>query len=150
MLDKVFVDYYGTETPINQLASVSSPDARSLVIQPYDSSVLKSIEKSIQIADIGINPQNDGKVIRLIFPPLTEERRKEIVKDVHKMGEDAKVAIRSVRRDAIEKYKVDKKKSIITEDDLSIAEKDIQELTDKNIKAIEKSVAEKEKEVLEV
>lgn len=150
VLDKVFVDYYGTETPINQLASVSSPDARSLVIQPYDSSVLKSIEKSIQIADIGINPQNDGKVIRLIFPPLTEERRKEIVKDVHKMGEDAKVSIRSVRRDAIEKYKVDKKKSIITEDDLSIAEKDIQELTDKNIKAIEKSVAEKEKEVLEV
>lgn len=150
ILDRVRVDYYGTETPINQLAAVSVAEARVLVIQPWDMSLLKAIEKAIQTSDIGINPQNDGKVIRLAFPPLTEERRKEIVKNIHKLAEDAKVAIRSIRRDVIDKYKDMKKKSEITEDDLKIIEKDIQDLTDKNIKEIDNISAKKEKEIMEI
>ncbi|MBS5737838.1 MAG: ribosome recycling factor [Clostridiales bacterium] len=150
VLDKIFVDYYGAPTPVNQLASISSPEARQLVIQPYDASVLKNIEKAIQTSDLGINPQNDGKTLRLIFPPLTEERRKELVKDVKKLGEDSKIAIRSIRRDAIEKFKADKKAGNLTEDDLKEAEKDIQELTDKFCKTIDGNVAAKEKEIIEI
>ena len=150
ILDKIRVDYYGVETPINQLSSVSVAEARVLVIQPWDASMLKAIEKAIQISDIGINPQNDGKIIRLAFPPLSEERRRDLVKSIHKCGEDAKISIRSIRRDIIEKFKDMKKKSEITEDDLIDAEKDIQELTDKNIKEIDNLIAKKEKEILEV
>ena len=150
VLDKVTIDYYGSQMPVNQLASISSPEARILVIQPYDASVLKLIEKSIQASDIGINPQNDGKVLRLVFPPLTEDRRKELVKSVKKMGEDSKVALRNIRRDAIDQYKADKKKSLITEDDLKIAEKDIQDGTDAYCKSIDGIVADKEKELLSV
>ena len=125
VLDKLTVDYYGTPTPINQLASVAATEARVLTVQPWDKSVLKSIEKAIQTSDIGINPQNDGSVIRLTFPPLTEDRRKELAKDVQKMGESSKVAIRSIRRDAIEKLKAMKKNSEITEDDLKDGEKEV-------------------------
>lgn len=150
VLDRIFVDYYGSPTPVNQLASISSPEARQLVIQPYDASALKNIEKAIQVSDIGINPQNDGKTIRLIFPPLTEERRRDLVKDVKRIGEDSKVTIRSIRRDAIEKFKADKKNNVITEDDLKAAEKDIQDLTDKFCKTIDSAVSAKEKEILEI
>lgn len=150
VLDRISVDYYGAATPVNQMASISNPEARILVIQPYDSSILKDIEKAIQVADLGINPQNDGKVIRLVFPPLTEERRKEIVKTIHKTGEEAKVALRNIRRDALEKFKADKKKGEITEDDLKAAEKDIQDGTDRYVKEIDVLVAEKEKEILSV
>ena len=150
IIEKITVDYYGSPTKINQLASVSVPEARVLTIQPYDSSILKGIEKAIQVADIGINPQNDGKIIRLVFPSLTEDRRKEIVKDIKKMGEDSKVAIRNVRRDALEKFKADKKNSVITEDDLKIAEKDIQAGTEDYIKNIDSIIAEKEKEILSI
>ncbi len=150
ILDRILVDYYGTPTPIQQMAAVSVPEGRTLQIQPWDVSVLKDIEKAIQVADIGINPQNDGKIIRLIFPPLTEERRRDLVKDVRKMGEDCKVALRSIRRDGIEKAKAMKKNNEITEDDLSNAEKKIQNLTDKFCKEADDLTAVKEKEILEI
>ncbi len=150
VLDKITVDYYGTPTPIQQMAAVSVPDGRTLAIQPWDASTLRDIEKAINTSDIGINPQNDGKIIRLTFPPLTEERRRDLVKDVKKMGEDAKVAIRSIRRDAIEKAKAMKKNNEITEDDLSGAEKKIQNLTDKYCKEADDLTAVKEKEILEI
>jgi ribosome recycling factor len=150
ILDRIMVNYYGTPTPINQLASVSVPEPRVIVIQPWDASALKEIEKEIQKSDIGINPNNDGKIIRLVFPIPTEERRKELTKTVKKYGEDSKIAIRSIRRDGIEQMKTLKKNSEITEDDLKNAEKDIQNLTDKYIEEIDKLVQFKEKEVLEV
>lgn len=150
VLDKVKVDYYGTPTPVNQLAAVSVTEARTLTIQPWDASVLKQVEKAIQVSDIGINPQNDGKIIRLIFPPLTEDRRKEIVKDVQKIAEDTKIQIRNVRRDAIEKLKAMKKAGELTEDDLKLGEKKVQDLTDKFVKNVEKISADKQKEILEM
>lgn len=150
ILDKVTVDYYGTPTPINQLASVSATEARVLTIQPWDKSVLKGIEKAIQTSDIGINPQNDGSVIRLTFPPLTEDRRKEIVKDIQKMAENSKVAARSIRRDCLEKLKAMKKASEITEDDLKDGEKEIQKITDNFIKEIDEISAVKQKEIMEI
>ena len=150
VLDKITVDYYGVATPIQQVGTVSVPEARSIVIQPWDATVLKEIEKAILASDLGINPNNDGKVIRLTFPPLTEERRKEIVKTVKKIGEDSKVAIRSIRRDALEMFKKQQKASEITEDDLKGIEKDIQDMTDNSIKEIDEIVKKKEAEVLEV
>ncbi len=150
VLDKVSVDYYGAPTPINQLAVVNVPEARTLTVQPWDASTLKSIERAINEADIGINPQNDGKIIRLVFPPLTEERRKDLAKDVHKMGEDSKVAIRSIRRDAVDKLKNMKKNSEITEDDQKQGEKKIQDLTDKYCKQIDTMSADKTKEIMEI
>lgn len=150
VLDKVKVDYYGTPTPVNQLAAVSVTEARTLTIQPWDASILRQIEKAIQKSDIGINPMNDGKLIRLIFPPLTEDRRKEIVKDVQRIAEDTKVQIRNVRRDTIDKLKAMKKKSELTEDDLKLGEKKTQELTDKFIKKVDKISSDKQKEVLEL
>lgn len=150
ILDKVAVDYYGTMTPINQLASVSATEARVLTIQPWDKSVLKAIEKAIQTSDIGINPQNDGSVIRLTFPPLTEDRRKELVKDIQKIGENSKVAVRSIRRDCLEKLKSMKKASEITEDDLKDGEKEIQKITDNYIKDIDTISDAKQKEIMEI
>ena len=150
ILDRIRVDYYGTPTPINQLAAVSVAEARILTIQPWDKSVLGAIEKAIQTSDIGINPQNDGSVLRLTFPPLTEDRRKEIVKTVRATAEDSKVAIRSIRRDCIDKLKKMQKDSEITEDDLKQGEKKIQETTDKFIKDIDSVAAAKEKEVMEI
>jgi len=150
ILDKVTVEYYGVATPLTQIGNVSVPDPRSILIQPWDASILKDVEKAILASDIGITPNNDGKSIRLNFPPLTEERRKEIVKDVHKKGEDAKVAIRSIRRDAMDSYKNDKKNNEITEDDLKQAEVDVQKITDKFSKEIDTIVAAKEKDILEV
>lgn len=150
VLDKVKVDYYGTPTPVNQLAAVSVTEARTLTIQPWDATVLKPIEKAIQMSEIGINPQNDGKTIRLIFPPLTEDRRKEIVKDVQKIAEDTKVQIRNARRDAIDKLKAMKKSGELTEDDLKQGEKKTQDLTDKYIKNVDKISADKQKEILEL
>jgi len=150
ILEKISIDYYGVPTPINQLANISVPEARIIVIQPWDASTLKEIEKAIQKSDIGINPSNDGKVIRLVFPPLTEERRKELLKVVKKYGEESKVAIRSIRRDSLEEYKALKKEGQITEDDLKATEKDIQELTDKYIEEIDKIVEAKSREILEV
>lgn len=150
ILDKLTVDYYGTPTPINQLASVSATEARVLTVQPWDKSVLKAIEKAIQTSDIGINPQNDGSVIRLTFPPLTEDRRKELVKDIQKIGENSKVAIRSIRRDCLEKLKAMKKASEITEDDLKDGEKEIQKITDNFIKDIDTISAAKQKEIMEI
>ena len=150
VLDKVLVDYYGVPTPIEQMAAVSVVEARSLVIQPWDASTVKTIEKAILASDIGINPLNDGRSIRLNFPPLTEERRKEIVKDVRRMSEDSKVAVRSIRRDAIEKLKAMKKNSEITEDDVKKGEGAIQKLTDKYVKLIDDRTNEKEKETLEI
>ncbi len=150
ILDKVTVDYYGTPTPINQLASVSATEARVLTIQPWDKSVLKGIEKAIQTSDIGINPQNDGSVIRLTFPPLTEDRRKELVKDIQKIAENSKVAARSIRRDCLEKLKAMKKASEITEDDLKDGEKEIQKITDNIIKEIDEISAAKQKEIMEI
>ena len=150
VIDKVNVDYYGVPTPINQLAVVNVPEARTLTIQPWDASTLKTIERAINEADIGINPQNDGKIIRLVFPPLTEERRKELAKDVHKMGEESKVAIRSIRRDAVDKLKTMKKNSEITEDDQKQGEKKIQDATDKYCKQIDAMSADKTKEIMEI
>ena len=150
VLDRITVEYYGTDTPIGQVGSISSPDPRSLVIQPWDSSLLKPIEKAIQISDLGINPQNDGRVIRLIFPQLTEERRVELTKQVKKYGEDAKVAIRNIRRDAVDMAKKQLKASEITEDDEKKLQKDIQDLTDKYIKKIDEACAAKEKELMEI
>ena len=150
VLDKVKIDYYGAPTPISQVAAVSVAEARILVITPWDKSTLKMIEKAIQASDIGINPQNDGQVIRLTFPQLTEDRRKEIVKDVKKGGEDTKVAIRSIRRDAMEKLKAMKKNSEITEDEQKDGEEAIQKMTDKFCKEVDEHVAEKEKEILSI
>lgn len=150
ILDKLTVDYYGTPTPINQVASVTVPEARVIMIQPWETKMIKEIEKEIQKSDIGINPNNDGKVIRLIFPMLTEERRKELTKVVKKYGEDAKVAIRAIRRDGIEQMKTLKKDGELTEDDLKTAEKDIQNMTDKYIAEIDKIVEKKDAEILEV
>ncbi len=150
VLDKISIDYYGTPTPVQQVGSISSPEPRMLVIQPWDTTVLGEIEKAILKSEIGIAPQNDGKVIRLNFPPLTEERRKELVKQVKKYSEEAKVQVRNVRRDALEDFKAKKKNSEITEDDLKGIEKDIQTLTDKYIKEIDDITADKEKEILEV
>ncbi len=150
ILNKVKIDYYGTPTPINQVAGVSVPEARLIVIQPWDASVLKEIEKAILASDIGINPNNDGKVIRLAFPELNEERRKELVKDIRKIAEDTKVAIRASRRDGIEMAKSEQKQGNITEDDLKQAEQDIQKMTDKSIEEIDKMLENKEKEVMSV
>lgn len=150
VLDRVTVDYYGVPTPVQQMAAVSVPEPRTLLIQPWDASTLKSIEKAILTSDIGINPQNDGKVIRLSFPPLTEERRKEIVKDVKKAAEENKVAVRNTRRDALEKLKGLKKSNEITEDDVTDGEKKIQNLTDRFCKEIDELAAIKEKEILEI
>ncbi len=150
VLDKITVDYYGAPTPIQQMAAVSIPEPRILMIQPWDASTLKDIEKAILVSDIGINPQNDGRVIRLSFPPLTEERRKEIVKEVKKVAEENKVAIRNTRRDALEKLKGLKKANTITEDDESNGEKKIQNLTDKYCKEIDELASLKEKEILEI
>ncbi|NLW65158.1 MAG: ribosome recycling factor [Clostridiales bacterium] len=150
VLDQIRVEYYGTPTPINQIATIATPDPRSLSIQPWDTSSLKPIEKAILESDLGINPQNDGKIIRLVFPQLTEERRKELIKQVKKYAEEAKVAIRNIRRDAMDKFKDQKKKSEITEDDFKVVEKDLQKLTDDYIKEIETISADKEKELLAI
>ena len=150
ILNKIRIDYYGTPTPINQVAGVSVPEARLIVIQPWDVSVLKDIEKAILASDIGINPNNDGKVIRLAFPELNEERRKELVKEIKKMAEEAKVAIRAIRREGIDNAKAEQKEGNITEDELKQAENDIQKLTDKNIEEIDKILENKEKEVMSV
>ncbi len=150
VLDKIRVDYYGTPTPVNQLAAVSVAEARILTIQPWDKSVLHAIEKAIQTSDLGINPQNDGSVIRLTFPPLTEDRRKEIVKTIRSTSEESKVAIRSIRRDCMDKLKKMEKASEITEDDLKEGEKQIQDKTDKFIKEIDSIASAKEKEVMEI
>ena len=145
VLDQIQVDYYGVPTPIQQVASIATPDPRSLLIQPWDNKLLKGIEKAILSSELGINPQNDGRSIRLVFPPLTEERRRDLVKQTKKYGEECKVAIRNIRRDAIEKFKKQQKNSEITEDDYKIAEKDIQKLTDDFIKEIDKISEKKEK-----
>ena len=150
VLDRVQVEYYGSATPLNQVASISSPDPRQLVIQPWDSSLLREIEKAILTSELGINPQNDGKVIRLTFPQLTEERRKELIKQVRKYSEGGKVAIRNIRRDAMDKIKAAKKKSEITEDDAKDIEKKLQDATDKYIKVLDGETAEKEKELMSV
>ena len=150
ILNKLTVEYYGVPTPVTQVGSVSVPEARMLVFQPYDMSVLKEVEKAIFKSDIGITPNNDGKVIRLVFPPLTEERRLDLKKQVKKLGEDAKVSVRGIRRDAIEAFKNKKKKSEITEDDVKQAKTDIQKFTDKFIEDIDKKVAAKEKEIMEI
>jgi ribosome recycling factor len=150
VLDRVSVEYYGAQTPIAQIASISTPEPRVLVIQPWDAGALKAIEKAIQVSDLGINPQNDGKVIRLMFPQLTEERRRELIRQVHKYAEEGKVALRNIRRDAIDAYKALKKKSEITEDDLKDIEKDFQELIDKYCKDVDALVVKKEKELMEV
>ena len=150
VLDKVMVDYYGAPTPVNQMAAISVSEARILVIQPWDKSTLKLIEKAIQASDIGIQPVNDGNVIRLAFPQLTEDRRKELCKSVKKYGEECKVTVRSIRRDTMEKYKAMKKNSEITEDDLKDCEKKVQDLTDKMCDDIDKMVADKEKEIMTV
>ena len=148
VLDKVAIDYYGTMTPVQQVGSISSPEPRLLVIQPWDASVLKEIEKAINASDIGIAPQNDGKVIRLVFPQPTEEKRKELCKEIKKYGEETKVAVRSIRRDALESLKSMKKEGEITEDDLKDLEKEVQNLTDKFCKNIDNLVSEKEKEIM--
>ena len=150
VLDRIQVEYYGTPTPIQQVASISTPDPRTLQIQPWDGSVLKAIEKAIQTSDLGINPQNDGRVIRLAFPQLTEERRMELTKQVRKYGEGGKVAIRNIRRDAMDALKAMEKKSEITEDDRKESEKELQELTDKRCKEIDALTAAKEKELMAV
>ncbi len=150
VLDRIAIDYFGAMTPLNQMSSISSPDPRTLVIQPYDATILQDIEKAIQASDLGINPQNDGKIIRLSFPQLSAERRKELVKLVSKYAEEGKVAVRNVRRDTMDKLKDMKKKSEITEDDLKSGEKDVQNLTDKHIKEIDFLASKKEKELLEV
>ena len=150
ILNKITVDYYGVPTPINQVAGISIPEARLIVIQPWDLSILKEIEKEIQKAEIGINPNNDGKVIRLAFPELTEERRKELVKDIKKMGEDAKVSIRSVRREGMDAAKAEQKDGSMTEDELKGTEDKIQKLTDNKIEEIDRVISNKEKEIMSV
>ena len=150
VLDQIRVEYYGTPTPINQIATIATPDPRTLSIQPWDASTLKLIEKAIQASDLGINPVNDGRVIRLAFPQLTEERRNELQKQVRKYGEDAKVAIRNIRRDAMETFKKQQKASELTEDDFNDVEKDMKKLTDDYIKKIDDAIAKKEKELAEI
>ncbi|MDO4153909.1 MAG: ribosome recycling factor [Candidatus Fimenecus sp.] len=150
LLDKVSVDYYGVPTPVQQMAAVSVSEGRILVIQPWDVSTISTIEKAIQASDLGVNPQDDGKVIRLIFPPLTEEKRKVLAKDVSKYGEEAKVAVRSIRRDCIDKLKKMKKDSEITEDDLHNGEEKMQKITDKFIKRIDEMVEEKEQDIMAI
>ena len=150
VLDRIMVEYYGTPTPLNQVAAVSSPDPRTLVIQPWDATLLRAIEKAIQTSDLGINPQNDGRVIRLAFPQLTEERRKELGKQVRKYGEEGKVAVRNIRRDAMEDFKKMKKNGELTEDDQTSMEKELQDLTDKRCKDIDDLTAKKEAELMAV
>ena len=150
VLDRITVEYYGQETPLNGVATISSPDARTLVIQPWDGSLLKEIQKAIQMSDLGINPQNDGRVVRLVFPQLTEERRKELTKQVKKYAEDAKVAMRNIRRDGMDYVMALKKKSEITEDYQKTAEKDLQDLLDKYIKRVDEALAAKEKELMAI
>jgi len=150
VLDRITIEYYGSETPLNGVASISSPDARTLVIQPWDTKLLKDIQKAIQISDLGINPQNDGRVIRLVFPQLTEERRKDLTKQVKKYAEEAKVAMRNIRRDGMDYVKKLKKNSEITEDDQKKAEKDLQDLLDKYIKKVDAALAAKEKELMAI
>ena len=150
VLDRITVSYYGSETPLNGVATISTPDARTLVITPWDTKLLKDICKSIQTSDLGINPQNDGRVIRLVFPQLTEERRKDLTKQVKKYAEDAKVAMRNIRRDGMDYVKKLKKNSEITEDDQKKAEKDLQDLLDKNIKRVDTALAAKEKELMSI
>ena len=150
VLDRITVEYYGAPTPLNQVANISSPDPRTLTIQPYDMSLLKVIEKAIQTSDLGINPQNDGRLIRLSFPQLTEERRKDLTKQVRKYGEEGKVALRNIRRDAMDEVKKKTKKSELTEDDQKKLEKELQELTDKRCKDIDDLTAKKEKELMAV
>lgn len=150
VLDSVKVEYYGTPTPITQMASISVPEAHMIVIQPWDMNVLKDIEKAINMSDLGINPNNDGKVIRLNFPPLTEERRKELVKDIKKMAETGKVAVRNIRRDGMDIFKTMKKNNEITEDDIKAAEKDVQDLTDKYVKKVDALLDAKEKELMAI
>ena len=150
VLDRISVPYYGVDTPIGQVASISSPDPRTLVIQPWDGSLLKPIEKAIQTSDLGINPQNDGRIIRLVFPQLTEERRRDLTKQVKKYAEDAKVAVRNIRRDGMDAIKKAVKKAEITEDDQKEFEKDLQDLTDKYIKKVDEQCAKKEKELMEL
>ena len=150
VLDRITVEYYGSETPLNGVATISSPDARTLIIQPWDAKLLKDIQKAIQVSDLGINPQNDGRIIRLVFPQLTEERRKDLTKQVKKYAEDAKVALRNIRRDGMDYVKKLKKNSEITEDDQKKAEKDLQDLLDKNIKNVDAALAAKEKELMAI
>ena len=150
VLDRIMVEYYGTPTPLNQVAAIASPDPRTLTIQPWDATLLKAIEKAIQTSDLGINPQNDGRVIRLVFPQLTEERRKDLTKQVKKYAEDAKVAMRNIRRDGMDYVKKLKKNSEITEDDQKKAEKDLQDLLDKMIKKVDAATAAKEKELMSI
>lgn len=150
VLDRITVEYYGSETPLNGVATISSPDARTLIIQPWDIKLLKDIQKAIQVSDLGINPQNDGRIIRLVFPQLTEERRKDLTKQVKKYAEDAKVALRNIRRDGMDYVKKLKKNSEITEDDQKKAEKDLQDLLDKNIKNVDAALAAKEKELMAI
>ena len=150
VLDRITVEYYGSETPLNGVATISTPDARTLVIQPWDTSLLKEIQKAIQASDLGINPQNDGKVVRLVFPQLTEERRKELTKQVKKYAEEAKVAMRNIRRDGMDYIKKLKKDSAITEDEQKKAEKDLQDLLDKYIKQADEATAGKEKELMSI
>ena len=150
ILNKVKIDYYGTPTPINQVAGISVPEARMIMIQPWDVSILKEIEKAILASEIGINPNNDGKVIRLVFPELNEERRKELVKEIKKYAEDAKVAIRNARRDGIDKAKTMQKDGEITEDELKAAETEIQKITDKNVEEVDKIIAVKETEIMSI
>ena len=150
VLDRISVEYYGQETPLNGVATISSPDARTLVVQPWDTQLLKEIQKAIQVSDLGINPQNDGKVIRLVFPQLTEERRKDLTKQVKKYAEEAKVAMRNIRRDGMDYVKKLKKDSAITEDEQKKAEKDLQDLLDKYIKQADEALAAKEKELMSI
>ena len=150
VLDRISVEYYGSETPLAGVATISSPDARTLVISPWDTKLLKDIQKAIQSSDLGINPQNDGRVIRLVFPQLTEERRKDLTKQVKKYAEDAKVAMRNIRRDGMDHVKKLKKNSEITEDDQKKAEKDLQVLLDKYIKKVDDALAAKEKELMAI
>ena len=150
VLDRISVEYYGTPTPLNQVAAISSPDPRTLMIQPWDATLLKAIEKAIQTSDLGINPQNDGRVIRLSFPQLTEERRKDLTKQVRKYGEEGKVAVRNIRRDAMEDFKKMKKNGELTEDDQKNLEKELQDVTDKRCKDIDELTAKKEKELMAV
>ena len=150
VLDKLVVDYYGTPTPIQQVGNITVPEARILMIQPWEKKMIREIEKAIMVSDIGINPQSDGKIIRMTFPPLTEDRRKELAKDISKMAEESKVAIRNIRREAMDKLKAKKKSGDLTEDDLKQAEKKTQDLTDKYCKEIDSMQEKKQKEIMEI
>jgi ribosome recycling factor len=150
LLDKITIDYYGAQTPINQLGSISVPEARIIIIQPWETKLLKDIEKAIQKSDLGINPNNDGRVIRLLFPALTEERRKDLIKQIKKLSEEAKVAVRAIRREAVEDFKKQKKSNEMTEDDQKDAEKEIQTITERYVVDVDGVMAEKEKEIMEI